>query len=179
MLLEMLALFELIIAETIISKFVRPMRHTLITNIIGNLIFLVLVFFNTIFITHKLLIVYYLFNNMLLIYGIIKLLNKINSIPKIIVYVVPNLWNNINTYLMIITVLFISLGISIVAELNLDLLIYCILIIVTIYFLSFRGIIQICTNMMTIFKINNQLRIYCIMYIVENLITFFIYFSIG
>jgi len=114
-----------------------------------------------------------------LIYGIIKLLNKINSIPKIIVYVVPNLWNNINTYLMIITVLFISLGISIVAELNLDLLIYCILIIVTIYFLSFRGIIQICTNMMTIFKINNQLRIYCIMYIVENLITFFIYFSIG
>lgn len=166
---------KLTVMKVIIKKLTVSFEKVLLTNIIWNGIFLVILFFNSLMMSFKLLLLYYLINNFLMLYGIIKMHKQLNQLPNIISNAIPNIQNNINQYLNIIAALIMFEGLCILCEWNLDFIVYVLMILTTIYFVSLKYALMILSNIRTILRIQPRLRIYLILYVIENVITFGIY----
>jgi len=174
-LLSLIQLGTYKLTQLLLGQFDRIILKILITNIIWNVLFLLILILNSTVLTFKVLLIYYLINNGLLLYACIKLLIQLNKTPNIEIQFVPNIWTNMHTYLTIVTILLTSEAISIIFDLNLDLLIYGLLAIVTLYYITFHNIKTILNVSLTLIKIHPRLKTYILLYVIENMITFGIY----
>lgn len=159
-----------ILTSTII-KINNAARKFLLTNIAWNILFILILFINKFVFTFELLIIYYTVNNGLMIYSIIKLYKKLNQIPNLIHFALPNFIIALKQFIITMLIIFFVQQFSMIFNLSLDILIYSSAIIINLYILPVRRLGILIINIGKILKINKQLRKYAFIFLIENIIT--------
>lgn len=178
MLIFLAKLLLLEFTNVIIYKTDDIVRKLLLTNFLWNILFLIIVYFDVLFLTNKLLIIYYLINNGITLFGCIKILIKINTHTNIFLTLIPNYRNSWIHYLAIISTLLIIDITNIIFNLKLDWILYFTMALVTLYYVKLHNLYLIYTLLKTLLKLNRYIVLYVIVYLVENIITVIVYYSL-
>lgn len=166
------------ILESNISKTDAILKKIVKTNIVQNMLFIIICFIDILSASYKILIIYYVVSICITLVTLLHLLKKIDALPIYITALVPNMISQLRQYIILIMALFVIQVASIVFALDLDLWIYISFGIITVRLLRADRVYSILYFLSKLFGIRGRHRFYATIFIIENLVTLAVFFYI-